>query len=67
MNHKVTSVFNGWLALTESERAELEKQIYEFRNISEYRRGELRESVRGSVTKMQTGPVREPCACCGRS
>jgi hypothetical protein len=27
---------------------------------------EIRESVNASVTKMQTGPYKETCGCCGR-
>lgn len=62
MNNKTNSVLNGWLKLNDAERAEFEKAVSEYKTATPTRKIELSESV----TKMQTGPLNQGCACCGR-
>lgn len=67
MNDKTKFVFNGWLALSESEREELAEAIRQYQAGSLSKKSSLNESTRDSVMKMQTGPHgRTICACCGR-
>ena len=66
MNEKVTRVFNGWLALSDSERAELQKAIGEYLENDNLGKRILVEKVEALVTKMQTGPLGGSCPCCGR-
>ena len=66
MNDKARRVFNGWLALSDSERSEFDAATREFRTATESSKRELRESNRNRVEKMDTGPVSGKCACCGR-
>lgn len=66
MNEKVTRVFNGWLKLSESERAELQNAIREFLEKDNSGKRLLIEKVESSATRMQTGPLGGSCPCCGR-
>ena len=66
MNDKARRVFNGWLALSDSERNEFDAAAREFRTSTESTKREVRESTRNRVEKMDTGPVGGPCVCCGR-
>jgi hypothetical protein len=51
MNEKTTRVFNGWLALTEAERDELDKAVREYKATPIEKRARLRESTRDRATK----------------
>jgi hypothetical protein len=66
MNDKTKRVFNGWLSLTIGERQELEAAIRRFNTFTESGQGQLRESTRTSVRKMDPGQRGSGCACCGR-
>lgn len=66
MNEKTERVFNGWLALSATERAEFDRAVRDYNNGSTSKQQEIRESTREHLTKMQTGPLGHPCACCGR-
>jgi hypothetical protein len=66
MNDKTRKVFNGWLNLTIGERQELQAAILRFNTSTDSEQRQLRESVRDSVMKMDTGPLGGRCACCGR-
>lgn len=67
MNEKTKTVFNGWLNLSEMERLELDKAVREYRESSNTTRDSIRESVRKSATRMETGPLGGGgCPCCGR-
>jgi hypothetical protein len=66
MNDKTRRVFNGWLALSEAERIEFEQAMKEFNGATPTKQRELRETFQDRVTKMQTGPLGQGCACCGR-
>lgn len=67
MNDKVKQVFNGWLALSDTERNAFKEAERQYETGSHEKRNQLKESTRDSVMKMQTGPLgRGTCACCGR-
>jgi hypothetical protein len=66
MNDKTKRVFNGWLALTTAEREEFEKAVREYNTSTSTKQQQLRESSSDRVMKMQTGPLGQGCACCGR-
>jgi hypothetical protein len=66
MNEKTRKVFNGWLGLTEEERAQLQAAIRDFNVSNSTKQTEIRESVRKSATRMETGPLGRGCPCCGR-
>ena len=66
MNEKTRKVFNGWLGLSNSERREFLEAIRDYDSANDSRKTEIRESIRNSVTKMQTGPLGGGCPCCGR-
>jgi len=63
---KRKKVFNGWLGLTAEERREFETAIRDYNNAADSRRVDIRESVRKSATRMETGPLGSGCPCCGR-
>ncbi len=65
MNEKTRQVFNGWLHLTASEQAELEREIRSYRVQYPSEQVRIRESV-DRASKMHLGPVSEVCACCGK-
>ena len=66
MNDKTKRVFNGWLSLTIGERQELEATIRRFNTFTEPGQGQLRESTRTSIRKMDISHLGTGCACCGR-
>lgn len=66
MNDKTKRVFNGWLALSATERDEFEKAVREYNASTSTKQKELRETFSDRVQKMQTGPLSQGCACCGR-
>lgn len=62
----VAQVFKGFLSLSEAQRKEFIDLVNKFQSGTTYSNEQLRESVSSSVTKMQTGPYRDTCGCCGR-
>jgi len=66
MNDKTGKVFNGWLGLTSEERRDFQNAIRDFIDATDSRKTEIRESLRKSATKMETGPLGGRCPCCGR-
>jgi hypothetical protein len=66
VDNNVARVFNGFLELTQDQKTKFYGMIADFRTGTDHTRRELRESVYGSVTKMQTGPHNDNCPCCGR-
>ena len=66
MNSKAERVFNGWLALSPSERSDFERAVRDYNTGTATKQQEIRESTREHLTKMQTGPLGQTCACCGR-
>jgi hypothetical protein len=65
MNEKTEFVFNGWLALNEGERADFANAVGEYSGASVARRRQITEAHE-HIMKMQTGPLRDGCPCCGR-
>ena len=66
MNDKTKRVFNGWLALTEAERTEFEKAVKEYDAAPSEKKQLVRKSNSDRIMQMQTGPLSQGCACCGR-
>jgi uncharacterized protein Yka (UPF0111/DUF47 family) len=66
MNDKTKKTFRGWIALSYSERQDFQKAVNEYETASDRRKTEISESIRSSVTKMDTGPVSGGCPCCGK-
>ena len=62
----VLQVFKGFIELSTVEQGELLDLIRKYAAAGDFGKRELRESVHGSVTKMQTGPHSAGCPCCGR-
>lgn len=65
MNEKTSRVFAGWLVLTSDEQKELQKAVQQYYDSSDFRKKEIRESMRDRATKMETGPLGKGCPCCG--
>jgi hypothetical protein len=55
-------VFRGWLALTESEKAEVLEAIKKFQDLPYYEKQRVL-----TERKVVTGPLGHACPCCGRS
>jgi hypothetical protein len=66
LEKEVARVFNGFLSLNQDQKMKFYGMIRDYQSGNEHAIRELRESVNASVTKMQTGPYRETCSCCGR-
>lgn len=66
MDNKVAQVLQGYLQLTDTQKAEFQREFQGFNQGGEYTKRVFRESVNASVTKMQTGPHGGSCPCCGR-
>ena len=66
VDNDVALVFNGFLDLSQDQKMKFYGMIKDYQNGTEYTRRVLKESVYGSVTKMQTGPHNDNCPCCGR-
>lgn len=66
IDNDVARVFNGFMSLDQNQRMKFCGMIRDFQSGSDPAIREIRESVNASVTKMQTGPYRETCGCCGR-
>ncbi|MGA0588852.1 hypothetical protein ACO2Q2_17285 [Dyella sp. KRB-257] len=66
MDNKVAQVLQGFLQLTDAQKAEFQKELQGFSQGGDYTKRVFRESVNASVTKMQTGPHGGSCPCCGR-
>ena len=65
MNDKTRLVLNGWFNLEVNDRRELEEAMRRYRTAPESERQD-REFNERYVQKMMTGPLGNPCACCGR-
>ena len=63
---EIAHVFNGFLNLTDSQKIKFLGIVKDYQSGNHISNESLRESVHDSVTKMQTGPYRETCTCCGR-
>ena len=66
IDKSIAQVFKGFLNLNEAQRKELIDMVNKFQSGTTVSNEHLRESVNASVTKMQTGPYKDSCACCGR-
>jgi hypothetical protein len=66
MNDKTKRVIAGWLALSDSERADFEAEINRVRNAPSWQQRSIREELTNVVTKVATGPYGQGCPCCGR-
>lgn len=55
-------VFRGWLALTESKKTEVLEKIKKFQDSSYFDRQHVLTEM-----KVATGPLGQPCPCCGRN
>jgi hypothetical protein len=66
MNDKTKRVFNGWLALSDAERTEFDKAMKEYAAAPLEKKQQLRKSTSDRIMQMQTGPLSQGCACCGR-
>jgi hypothetical protein len=55
-------VFNGWLALSEGEKAEVLEEIKKFQGLSFFEKQRIL-----TERKIVTGPIDQACPCCGRS
>lgn len=66
MNDKTRRVIAGWLRLSESERAEFEREVSRVRNAPSLQERSIRDQLTDIVTKVATGPYADPCPCCGR-
>lgn len=67
IDKKIAHVLNGYLKLSPTERAAFLRALEDLEGRVGTGIEQFRESVSSSVTKMHTGPYREPCTCCGRS
>jgi hypothetical protein len=66
MDNAVSKVFSGYLKLSDAQKNEFREIVNKFEKGGPLDQYTLRESVRASVTKMQTGPHDVSCPCCGR-
>lgn len=66
IDKSVALVFNGFLHLDEDQKMKFVGMLKDYQSGGKPALESLRESVNASITKMQTGPYRESCACCGR-
>jgi carbonic anhydrase len=66
MNRRTARVMTGWLSLSEDEKQEFQGAVDEFNRGGDMRKQLVRESVRDSVQKIDLGPVKGACPCCGR-
>ena len=65
MNRKVAAVLNGYTRLTSSEQAEFLKELNRFVQGDQQLRKSVNEDIR-SAERMELGPMRGGCPCCGR-
>lgn len=66
VDSKTALVFKGFLNLDENQKANFQRLIAQYQQGNIFTNQQIRESVNASVTKLQTGPYRETCGCCGR-
>lgn len=66
MSESVDRVLNGFINLSPNERRQFIEKLNRYERGNDFSKRTLRESVRASVTKMQTGPHGGGCECCGR-
>ena len=66
VDKQVAQVFKGFLSLDASQKLKFIGMLKDYESGNTDTIEQLRESVNASVTKMQTGPYRDSCACCGR-
>lgn len=64
MNDNVLLVLQGFLNLTDDERAELIRQITRYNQT--YDKGEFRRDIGERVKSVDLGPLSNTCKCCGR-
>jgi hypothetical protein len=65
VNKQSRRVLMGWMALSDSERQELDTEFDKFRRGDTSKRKDLREDVKKSDA-MDLGPSGSGCPCCGR-
>lgn len=68
MTPRAARVLNGWLALPEIERREVEAEIRKYREAgnNELLKANILKSLQEG-TRISLGPVNQGCICCGRS
>jgi hypothetical protein len=66
MNDKTKRVLAGWLKLTESERADVERELTRIKSAPTWQQANMREELSNVVTRVASGPYGEGCPCCGR-
>lgn len=66
IDKEVAQVLNGFFKLNDAQKMKFVGMLKDYESGSRIAIEQLRESVTASVTKMQTGPYRDSCACCGR-
>lgn len=66
MDKEVEFVINGFMGLSNFQQKKVIRRINEYQEKRSEDQRRLRENVRRSVTKMQTGPHGPSCPCCGR-
>lgn len=66
IDEEIAYVVKGYLNLSETQQKKFLGIIEEYHSGRRIFSTDLRESVHGSVTKMQTGPYHVPCTCCGK-
>lgn len=64
MDRDVLLVLQGFLNLTEDEKAELIKQINSYYNTDD--KATFRRDIGGKVKSVDLGPLSGGCKCCGR-
>lgn len=62
MSERTMRVLQGWLNLSEQERSEVAAEIERMRRLVE--RKQLDETA--ERLRVNAGPVKMPCPCCGR-
>jgi len=65
VNKQSRRVLLGLMALTDSERQEVEAELEKFKRGDINKRKDLRESFR-SAEQMDLGPAGSGCPCCGK-
>jgi hypothetical protein len=63
MNEKPEEVFSDWLSLSLEERQEVQNALLQYTEATESHKAKIRESLRRSATKMQTGRPFEASKC----
>lgn len=58
---QVARVFNGYVALSATQRERLQDLIDQFLRSDDYGQAEIRRRIAG----VSVGPLGDPCPCCG--